>query len=355
MMSTTEVTQALRHGGLGRARFFPRVRGVADSLLTGGLAFYVLFVLVHTVLAVTTDGVSVQDFVELGLICIPYGVLIIRWRLESWLVGVLAFCLLGSIWVNVWTLPLDRPVGGYQAWPFGAVTFVLLGFTLAGRYSEAWLILLGAAGIAIGWSASSGLGVGPGIELVDRHFATLLVGTLLANSYRRSNRAFLASQESERRARAAEEAAAARAGARRGAAEAVLEQAGPMLQAIADGRPMTAVDRRELLVLEGALRDQIRAPGLLQGRLPEVVGAARRRGVNVLLVDEAALDRRTGEQAADWLARRIERITGDRFVGRVRSTMEGLVLTAVDDAGSETATLPHAVSPARPASAGRNR
>src|SRR5579875_2764127 len=102
---------------------------------------------------------------------------------------------------------------------------------------------------------------------------------------------------------------------------------------------MTDADRRELLVIEGALRDQIRAPDLATGGLRDAIADARRRGVNVLLLDEldAAADATLRRRAADWLADRLQRAQGERFVGRVRSTDEGIAVSAVDGAVSDWA------------------
>src|SRR5206468_2719013 len=140
---------------------------------------------------------------------------------------------------------------GYEAWEFGAITISLFGFALIGRYLAAWVTLLAVAGVTIGWSVSTGQGWGQGIAMVERHFGTLLVGSMFAWSVARSTATFTAFRAIERRTRALERAAIARAGARRSTAEAVLEQAGPMLGAIAAGRELGEADRRELLVLEG--------------------------------------------------------------------------------------------------------
>ena len=238
----------------------------------------------------------------------------------------------------------DGSSPGYEAWQLGAITISLLGFALIRHYLAAWLSLLAIAVIAVGWSVATRQGWAPGVTLVDRHFGTLLVGTLFAWSLARATATFTAYQALERRTRAQERAASARAGARRAAAEAVLEQAGPMLHAIADGHPLTDADRRELLVIEGALRDQIRAPNLAKGPLRDAIADARRRGVNVLLLDEVEgrVDPGAQERAAVWLAERVEASHGERFVGRVRSTEGGLAVSAVSGSFSDAVTIPAA-------------
>jgi hypothetical protein len=221
------------------------------------------------------------------------------------------------------------------------VTFVALGLAFRQRYIEAWVTLLCTAAIAIGWAVAVGLPPVIGVGLVVRHFGTLIAGTLLAVALRRSARSAAAFEAAERQEQAAAEAARAREAARQAAVRAVLEQAGPLLEQLAEGRPLTDRDRRELLVVEGALRDRIRAPGLLRGSLPGRVAAARRRGMDVLLLDEAGAllsDEERGRAAA-WLAERLAETAGRRFVGRLGSR-DGLPrVTAVTDEGSASLEL----------------
>jgi hypothetical protein len=229
----------------------------------------------------------------------------------------------------------------YRAWSLGAVTFVALGLALRERYLAAWLTLLCTAGIAVGWSVDAGIGPMVGGGLVIRHFGTLVAGTMLAIALRRSQQTAEAFEAAERQERAAAEAARARQAARQATARAVLEMAGPLLEQLAEGRRLSAEDRRELLVVEGALRDRIRAGGLLRDDLPDEVAAARRRGMDVLLLDEdeGRLSEAERTQAAAWLAERIGTAGGSRFVGRLGSRDGVGRVTAVTDEGSETLLL----------------
>ncbi len=311
------------------------------SLLGGRVAYFALFVLVHSVLAFTTAGMTWFDVLELVLICAPQGVLALHRRMSTGVLIVSAAGLVLAAALGIYSLPSDGRWPGYEAWQLGAITISLFGFALIRRYLAAWLVLLGVAGIAVGWAASTNQGWAYGAGLVDRHFGTLLVGTLFAWSLARSSATFEVYRALERRTRALERAASARASARRSAAESVLEQAGPMLRAIADGRPLSETDRRELLVLEGALRDQIRAPHVAVGPLRDAIADARRRGVNVLLLDETGpdVDARTRAEAATWLAERVASARTERFVGRLRSSDGAVSVTAVDGATSDWATF----------------
>ena len=161
---------------------------------------------------------TLLDVVELVLICAPQGVLALHRTMSTAGIAISSDGprRRGRARHHLAT---DRSSPGYAAWQLGAITISLLGFALIRHYLAAWLSLLAIAGIAVGWSVSTGHGWAPGVTLVDRHFGTLLVGTLFAWSLARATATFTAYQALERRTRAQERAASARAGARRAAAE----------------------------------------------------------------------------------------------------------------------------------------
>ena len=63
----------------------------------------------------------------------------------------------------------------------------------------------------------------------------------------------------------------------------------PLLEKIASGET-TQADRQEAIILEAALRDEIRGRTLINPKLKASVRAARSRGVEVVLLDEGGLD-----------------------------------------------------------------
>jgi hypothetical protein len=313
------------------------------AALLGNTTYLALFLGVHVVLATAPDGLTPADVAELVLVAAPAAALTL---LRTIRIPVAIGCLLSLVaaaTIGTWSLPPVAQSPDYRAWSFGAVTFVTLLLAFREHYLEAWLTLLCTAAVAIGWSLDVGLGPLVGVGLVVRHFGTLLAGSLFSFAYARSQRSALAFEAAERQDRVAAEAAAARHAARQVAAREVLEQAGPLLERLAEGRPLSDEDRRELLVVEGALRDRIRAAGLLRDSLPARVAEARRRGMDVLLLDEAAdtLGDEERTRAAAWLAERLASAGGRRFVGRL-GTREGVPrVTAVTDEGSDFLLLPH--------------
>lgn len=316
----------------------PRVpwsQRILRSIMGGGALYFALFVVVHATLALTSDGSNWWDAVCLVLVVIPQWVLIRRRSLDLPLQTalVLAVLVTAAAVTGLMSIAEISVPSGYDAWFFGAIAFDLLGLTVVGRFGTAWVTMVVVGASTVGWAALGDRPIAIGVGLIVRHLATLAVGTALAASLRRSNAASAAFRAVQRRRRTEEDVARARASARRGAVEQVLEQAGPMLRAIAEGRRLTSEDRKQMIVLEGALRDQIRTPRLNASELRGVVDTARRRGVNVLLLDEA--DEATAEaraQATQWLAGRLERTASGRFVGRLRGLDGGGVrVSAVRD------------------------
>lgn len=314
-----------------------------QSLIGAGTAYFVLFVVVHTVLAVTADGFRMLDVALLALVCVPLWWISGRRTLTvpNWLTVVTAVMLVAAAALGLWSIAGVSFPQGYDAWFLGAIAFDLLGLTVFGRFRAAWSTMLVLVVVCVVWAVLTGRPPLDGILLIVRHVATLAVGTALAVSLRRSSAASEAFRAVQRRRRMEEDVARARAGARRSAVEQVLEQAGPMLRAIAEGRHLTEEDRRQMLVLEGALRDQIRTPRFTRTRLRGVVDTARRRGANVLLLDEAdAASESARQQAVDWLAERLEQVTEGRFVGRFRDVEDGGVrVSAVRDDQGESAVF----------------
>lgn len=313
------------------------------SLLGAGLAYFGLYVVVHAVLAFADAGVHWSDVILLILVAVAQlAVIRLRRRVMTpqWAASIAAVLFLTTVF-GLATLPPTQDPNSYDAWFFGAVTFDLLGLTVLGSFRAPWSAMAAIVLACVVWATMCGVPVLVGAALVVRHVGTLAVGTALALSLRRSNAAAEAFTLVERRRRMEEDVARAREGARRSAVEQVLELAGPTLRAIAEGRRFSAEDRRQMLVLEGALRDQIRTPRLAATHLRSSLDAARRRGVNVLLLDEAdAAAAEARARAVAWLVERLGSTTEGGFVGRLRDVEEGgLRVSAVADNRSETTTF----------------
>ncbi len=310
---------------------------ILASTLSGRASYLVVFLVVHGVLAISTTGPTPENLAAFVLIAVPAAVVTLRWRLARWPAMLCVVSLVAAVVVSAGNFPEDGEPPGYAAWSLGAVTIVLLGLTLLGRGAIAWAGMAAVVAVCVAWEVLEGEGAAAGLDLVVRHIGTLLIGTLFAIGIARSNGRLAVYSAVQRRERAAERAAEARRAERTEEAAAVLEIASPALRAIAAGHGFTEEDRRELLVIEGRLRDRIRARSLMVDGLPDAVARARRRDVNVLLIDQAGpADDEARAAAAGWLSERLNAADSGRFVGRVRDDDGGLRVTAVTDAGRST-------------------
>ena len=191
-------------------------------------------------------------------------------------------------------------LGDYATWYVLGVGTILGGMAVRGRRVLAWvglavLVLEIAAWGGLGSLASTGL---PGVLslVVTGHAVSLGV-----------ERAVKAAQELNRLAAvsAAETAAVEAAGeVRSKLLDKTLRTALPALNLIAAlGGNLTDSQKREALLLEAALRDEIRGEALLNDSMRSAIKAARERGVEVLVLDEGGLDGLEPEEREQLLNR----------------------------------------------------
>ena len=114
----------------------------------------------------------------------------------------------------------------------------------------------------------------------------------------------------------AEEAARAAIRARNRRLDWIDATAGPWLRRLADGAPLDDADRESCRLLEAGIRDALRAPGLTGPELDVPVALARVRGVEVVLLDDGALDTDDPGLAAG-LRRRVARTVAATDTGRL--------------------------------------
>jgi hypothetical protein len=225
---------------------------------------------------------------------------------------------------------------GYASWPLGAATMVTIAMTIRYRIGLAWITMGGLAAVCVLWSTHGGVGVLPGVGLIDRQAGTLLIGTLFAIGLRRAERHVRAFGEVERERVLERSTSAQELRARRDAVDRVLVVAGPTLRRIAAGGELSAATRSDALALEGALRDEIALAPLLSDALDQAMDGARRRGVDVVVLsdpdlEDLPIDLRV--RAAEWLAEHLNGAGGSRFVGRAVARDGRLrVSAATDDA-----------------------
>ena len=188
----------------------------------------------------------------------------------------------------------------YATWYVLGVGTILATTAVRGRLAQAWIgLVILVIEIAI-WGgvaslASTGL---PGVLslMVTGHAVSLGVSRAVKNTQELNRKAALTVIET-----ASIEAAGQ---VRSKLLEKTLRTALPALNLIAAlGGNLDADQKREALLLEAGLRDEIRGESLLNDEVRQAIKDARNRGVEVLVLDEGGLQDIPSQQVDDLLAR----------------------------------------------------
>lgn len=247
-------------------------------------------------------------------------------RMPTW-IAVLDLAVAVSLPLLVTSvLEPDRPGGnGYSTWYVAAVGTLLTICAARWRPGFAWagIAFLGAQSLLwAGPAALTALGVlGSAVWVGVAHIITYT----LTKAERDSQRFALAEREAAEW-QAAQEAHLVERQFRLGQTGL---RALPMLRRIrATGGELSAAERQECLVLEGAIRDEIRGRRLLDDEVREQVMLARRRGTAVTLLDEGGIDELDEPALARVLA---------AIADAVRSSRADRIIVRTVPEGSEVA------------------
>ena len=255
------------------------------------------------------------------------------------------FVVLGAVIVSTVLVTWQITPGqwpGYGAWHLGANTFLLTALALRGRIRAAWIGMGLMIAITILWTTTTGQGVMHGLDLVNRQASTLVIGTLFAFGLSRTARRIAAFNRAEDE-RATDDAAARASIAERNAqADRLVEVAGAALGRLAAGDTTTEAERIEMLVLEATLRDTIRARYFVFEQVLSSVREARRRGVNVVLLDDSDavqvdVDRRP--RLAPWLSPLLDGVENGSFTARLLIGSGGAQVAVVSNDREHLLTL----------------
>lgn len=178
-------------------------------------------------------------------------------------------------------------LGDYATWYVLGVGTILAATAVRGRRRLAWIGLLILVAEIAAWGgfaslASTGL---PGV------LSLMVTGHAVSLGVERAVRA--AKELNAKTIETVASAAAAEAASqvRSRLADQTLKTAVPALNLIAAlGGKLNDAQRSEALLLEAALRDEIRGATLLNDPVRAAIKAARERGVEVLVLDEGGLD-----------------------------------------------------------------
>ena len=229
--------------------------------------------------------------------------------------------------------------GGYAQWYLGAATTCAFYLALRGRVGFAWLSFVLVSVVVVAWAVSTGLGVPTALVLMGKQAPILLVGTLFSLGIDRTATTITKLMSVEA-ARAATEAAALATAVERRRRLAELDAlATPLLRRLVDDAELTSEDRLQFADAEATLRDTLRARALSIDPLVETVRQARRRGVDVVLLDDSDPERLDPADLAVVIAtidREVRDVAEGRIVARLLPPGRAEVATILIETQSES-------------------
>ena len=115
----------------------------------------------------------------------------------------------------------------------------------------------------------------------------------------------------------------------------VRQRVTPLLTQIANGKAPTPELRSQAYLLEAELRDEIRAPFFTGTSIVTSAQAARRRGTEVILLDDSGdtttIDDRTRANAVNYVTKLLDLTQSNRVVIRLNPPRRPTLLTIVTD------------------------
>jgi len=290
------------------------------------------FVVVNLVIAFLAGGPAMADGRGIGALLLltaaaALAMLAPRDPLEIWrvltIIGLIVVCTL----VMLEQLRLAG-AGGFLSWNLNASNFILFAVALRGRIGWAWIGLAVITAIILSWSLIATHVVVQGFYLIYGEVGALLAGTYFAVLLRRVANQVMTLQ-AVRRQRVGEEHLRAETERERAAQLALVrKRVMPVLAAIASGE-VSSAQRQQHRLLEAVLRDEIRGARLAVEPLASAVRAARGRGIDVVLLDDA-----DGVTLAwsdlEWAADVIADIDGDRITVRLSGDIPMITIATSD-------------------------
>ncbi len=190
--------------------------------------------------------------------------------------------------------------------------------------------------LSAGWGVRHSIGAEDMTDLLAQPVSALVAGWLFLALLRRT-----VAQVTAHRAigtRAVAEARATREAVARGNHQLLEISRGvePALRRIAHGGQVTRADREEYLLLEAGLRDRLRAPALAGPPVARASDDARRRGIDVLLLDDR--EPLSAALPPDVLLRIAEVLTAlklGRVIVRVQPAGRGALVSVLSDDGTD--------------------
>ena len=239
--------------------------------------------------------------------------------------------------VNFLVLPQIITTGwpGYASWCTGAGSDLSRGLLMRGRPVYAWA---GSAATTLAtayWVISTGQPLFMIFTYMLGHYFTLASWHGVAHLSTRATTQIAATQRETARLQAQQHAHEEADRIMTSRMASVRQRVTPLLTQIADGKAPTPKLRSQAYLLEAELRDEIRAPFFTGTSIVTSAQAARRRGTEVILLDDSGdnttIDDRTRANAVNYVTKLLDLTQSNRVVIRLNPPRRPTLLTIVTD------------------------
>lgn len=247
--------------------------------------------------------------------------------------------------LSVFPFLAAQPSLALTTWPIGAGAGLTSYLAVRGRSITTWASVALTGAVVVVWAVDRGLGALDGVLRCLPSTTVTLTATFFALTLRPAARQTFQMRARTTERRAAEAAADTAREMRRRQSEFLDREARPMLTRLASGAPLSATERLECRIVEARLRDSVRAPGLLSPRVEMAAEQARRRGVEVVLLDDGGLRGLAPEEAdavRDRIADAVDSAAGGSVTARAvppGRAMAATVLLRSPDGATERIEL----------------
>lgn len=242
-------------------------------------------------------------------------------------IGVVNFLVLPQIVTTGWP--------GYASWCTGAGNDLSCGLLMRGRPVYAWA---GSAATTLAtayWVISTGRPLFMIFTYMLGHYFTLASWHGVAHLSTRATTQISAIQRETARLQAQQRAHEEADRIMTSRMASVRQRVTPLLTQIAKGKAPTPELRSQAYLLEAELRDEIRAPFFTGTSIVTSAQAARRRGTEVILLDDSGdnttIDDRARANAVNYVTKLLDLTQSNRVVIRLNPPRRPTLLTIVTD------------------------
>lgn len=239
--------------------------------------------------------------------------------------------------VNFLVLPQIITTGwpGYASWCTGAGSDLSRGLLMRGRPVYAWA---GSAATTLAtayWVISTGRPLLMIFTYMLGHYFTLISWHGVAHLSTRATTQIAATQRETARLQAQQHAHEEADRIMTSRMASVRQRVTPLLTQIANGKAPTPELRSQAYLLEAELRDEIRAPFFTGTSIVTSAQAARRRGTEVILLDDSGdtttIDDQVRTNAVNYVTKLLDLTQSHRVVIRLNPPRRPTLLTIVTD------------------------